>query len=174
MSKPVTLASNDIQAAQVLVQEHLARPWSAPQYTPEQEAAYKARITELLKQHNAVLVAHYYTDPIIQALAEATGGCVSDSLEMARFGIEKRDHARDELRRLTRAGTRFDQKIVIEVRANGFARLRIRQRQRHHTGVVLGRSMCASWRTALHRLPRRSGPEASPSNRHPAPISRAP
>ncbi len=48
--------------------------------------AYKARITALLQQKNAVLVAHYYTDPEIQALAEATGGCVSDSLEMARFG----------------------------------------------------------------------------------------
>src|SRR5690606_23009525 len=86
MSKSVTLASNDIQSAQVLVQEHLARAWSAPQYTPEEEAAYKVRIAELLKQHNAVLVAHYYTDPLIQSLAEETGGCVSDSLEMARFG----------------------------------------------------------------------------------------
>jgi len=28
------------------------------------------------------LVAHYYTDPEIQALAEETGGCVADSLEM--------------------------------------------------------------------------------------------
>ncbi len=33
-----------------------------------------------------MLVAHYYTDPEIQALAEETGGCVADSLEMARFG----------------------------------------------------------------------------------------
>ncbi|MCL1095951.1 quinolinate synthase NadA [Shewanella kaireitica] len=49
----------------------------------------KARIKQLLKERNAVLVAHYYTDPEIQALAEETGGCVSDSLEMARFG---RDH----------------------------------------------------------------------------------
>ncbi len=32
------------------------------------------------------MVAHYYTDPEIQALAEETGGCVADSLEMARFG----------------------------------------------------------------------------------------
>jgi quinolinate synthase len=32
------------------------------------------------------MVAHYYTDPEIQALAEETGGCISDSLEMARFG----------------------------------------------------------------------------------------
>ena len=49
----------------------------------------KERIKQLLKERNAVLVAHYYTDPEIQALAEETGGCVSDSLEMARFG---RDH----------------------------------------------------------------------------------
>ena len=47
---------------------------------------YKARIKILLKEKNAVLVAHYYTDPEIQALAEETGGCVADSLEMARFG----------------------------------------------------------------------------------------
>lgn len=32
------------------------------------------------------MVAHYYTDPEIQQLAEETGGCISDSLEMARFG----------------------------------------------------------------------------------------
>ncbi|MAY36531.1 MAG: quinolinate synthase [Spongiibacteraceae bacterium] len=47
------------------------------------------RIKALLQARDAVLVAHYYTDPEIQALAEETGGCVSDSLEMARFG---RDH----------------------------------------------------------------------------------
>lgn len=48
--------------------------------------ALKARIKALLKQKDAVLVAHYYTDDWIQALAEETGGCVADSLEMARFG----------------------------------------------------------------------------------------
>ncbi|SEA49743.1 quinolinate synthase NadA [Alkalimonas amylolytica] len=67
----------------------------------EQAAEYKARIKALLQQHNAVLVAHYYTDPEIQALAEATGGCVSDSLEMARFGKE---HPADTL---IVAGVRF-------------------------------------------------------------------
>ena len=46
----------------------------------------KDRIKQLLVEQNAVLVAHYYTDDAIQALAEETGGCVSDSLEMARFG----------------------------------------------------------------------------------------
>ncbi len=52
----------------------------------DDKQAYKARIKTLLQQKDAVLVAHYYTDPEIQALAEETGGCVSDSLEMARFG----------------------------------------------------------------------------------------
>ena len=47
---------------------------------------YKQRIKARLKEKNAVLVAHYYTSPVLQALAEETGGCVSDSLEMARFG----------------------------------------------------------------------------------------
>lgn len=45
-----------------------------------------ARIKRLLREQDAVLVAHYYTDEDLQALADETGGCVSDSLEMARFG----------------------------------------------------------------------------------------
>ncbi|TMM46922.1 quinolinate synthase NadA [Colwellia ponticola] len=52
----------------------------------EEKAQYKEKIKQLLIEKNAVLVAHYYTDPEIQALAEETGGCVADSLEMARFG----------------------------------------------------------------------------------------
>jgi len=51
-----------------------------------EKAQYIAKIKQLLIDKNAVLVAHYYTDPEIQALAEETGGCVADSLEMARFG----------------------------------------------------------------------------------------
>ena len=51
-----------------------------------ERSEYKKRIKILLKEKNAVLIAHYYTDPEIQALAEETGGCVADSLEMARFG----------------------------------------------------------------------------------------
>ncbi len=60
----------------------------AAQVSVDREAQVK-RIKDLLQARDAVLVAHYYTDPDIQALAEETGGCVSDSLEMARFG---RDH----------------------------------------------------------------------------------
>ncbi len=51
-----------------------------------QQQDYKTKIRALLKARNAVLIAHYYTDPEIQALAEETGGFVGDSLEMARFG----------------------------------------------------------------------------------------
>ncbi|WP_089728235.1 quinolinate synthase NadA [Candidatus Thiosymbion oneisti] len=50
--------------------------------------AHKARIARLLTERDAVLVAHYYTDADLQELAEETGGCVADSLEMARFGSE--------------------------------------------------------------------------------------
>ncbi|SCM51865.1 Quinolinate synthase A [Hafnia alvei] len=68
---------------------------------PDEKRFYREKIKTLLKQRNAVLVAHYYTDPEIQALAEETGGCVSDSLEMARFG---RDHPATTL---LVAGVRF-------------------------------------------------------------------
>lgn len=48
----------------------------------------EARIKKLLQAEDAVLVAHYYTDASLQRLAEETGGYVSDSLDMARFGHE--------------------------------------------------------------------------------------
>lgn len=69
----------------LLVQAHLDAKQPKP-LTPEEEAHYRAAIAAELKAQDAVLVAHYYCDPVIQALAEETGGCVSDSLEMARFG----------------------------------------------------------------------------------------
>ena len=46
------------------------------------------QVKRLLREQNAVLVAHYYTDPDLQLLADETGGHVSDSLDMARFGHE--------------------------------------------------------------------------------------
>jgi len=61
----------------------------------------KQRIRQLLRERQAVLVAHYYVHPDLQDLAEETGGLVADSLEMARFG---RDHA---ARTLVVAGVRF-------------------------------------------------------------------
>ncbi|MDG4553989.1 MAG: quinolinate synthase NadA [Candidatus Competibacter sp.] len=53
-----------------------------------EKAALTARIERLLVEQDAALVAHYYTSPELQELAEATGGYVSDSLDMARFGTE--------------------------------------------------------------------------------------
>ncbi len=69
--------------------------------TPERRAQLKERARALLKEKGAVLVAHYYVDADLQELAEETGGCVSDSLEMARFG---RDH---HAQTLVVAGVRF-------------------------------------------------------------------
>ena len=70
----------------ILVQEHLAHRAEPKPLSADEKSDLEARIKRALKAENAVLVAHYYTDPDIQRLAEETGGCVADSLEMARFG----------------------------------------------------------------------------------------
>lgn len=57
-----------------------------PIFSDEKRAELIAKIKELLVRENAVLVAHYYTHEDLQMIAEQTGGCVADSLEMARFG----------------------------------------------------------------------------------------
>jgi quinolinate synthase len=75
-SQPLTQA---VESAIALRQNHET-------LSAAQNAESSERIKTLLKQNNAVLIVHYYTDPAVQALAEETGGCVSDSLEMARFG----------------------------------------------------------------------------------------
>ena len=59
-----------------------------PVLSPTEQEQLKQEIKEMLRRQNAVLVAHYYTDGALQDLAEETGGCVADSLEMARFGTE--------------------------------------------------------------------------------------
>jgi quinolinate synthase len=66
-----------------------------------QKAEVIARIKQLLIEKDAALVAHYYVDGDIQDLAIETGGFVSDSLEMARFG---KNHA---AKNLIVAGVRF-------------------------------------------------------------------
>jgi len=84
------------------VKDHLYHP---AHRQDERDSAHDAQLKEQFKQlliaKNSVLVAHYYTDPMIQALAEETGGCVADSLEMARFGAQ---HPADKL---VVAGVRF-------------------------------------------------------------------
>ncbi len=80
-----------------------AQAWARvpPTPTAAERPQLMAHAATLLARHNAVLVAHYYVDGDLQDLALQTGGCVSDSLEMARFG---RDHAAQTL---VVAGVRF-------------------------------------------------------------------
>lgn len=85
----------------ILVQEYLAHAAEPKSLSADEKAHLETRIREELKAQNAVLVAHYYTDPDIQRLAEETGGCVADSLEMARFGNQH------EASTIVVAGVRF-------------------------------------------------------------------
>ena len=80
------LMSERAIADRVLVQEYLAHEHLAKQHNKDDIRASKERIKALLQEQDAVLVAHYYTDAVLQELADETGGCVSDSLEMAKFG----------------------------------------------------------------------------------------
>ena len=75
------------------IQGYRLRPEQVPETVCEvlnelQRKELSARIKELLLDQNALLVAHYYTAPELQMLTDDTGGCVSDSLDMARFGYE--------------------------------------------------------------------------------------
>lgn len=65
-----------------------------PELSQDERQGLKGKIRQLLKERNAVMVSHFYVHPDLQDLAEETGGIVSDSLEMARFG---RDHAAQTL-----------------------------------------------------------------------------
>lgn len=100
MNEASDLIANEAKA---IVQAHLDQLNQTKTHTltPELKQQKFAEIQAELKKRNAVLVAHYYCDPEVQELAELTGGCVSDSLEMARFG---RDH---EATTLVVAGVKF-------------------------------------------------------------------
>jgi quinolinate synthase len=88
MNNATNLIAND---AKSIVQAHLDRLGETKDSKLSEEVKQEkfALILAELKKRDAVLVAHYYCDPEVQELAELSGGCVSDSLEMARFG---RDH----------------------------------------------------------------------------------
>jgi quinolinate synthase len=96
----MSIAQAKLEKIREQVQTHLDRRETVT-LSEARRKALEETIRGHLSTHNAVIVAHYYTAPEIQALAEATGGCVSDSLEMARFG---RDHPAETL---IVAGVRF-------------------------------------------------------------------
>ncbi len=85
----------------ILVQEHFAKEHLPKDLSETQIEALNAEIIAELKARDACLVAHYYCDPLVQAIAEQSGGCVADSLEMARFG------AKHPASTLVVAGVRF-------------------------------------------------------------------
>ena len=89
----MSIATDKLETIRQQVQYHLDHA-ERKKLNPQQEADLKDQIKLRLERENAVIVAHYYTSPAIQALAEETGGCVSDSLEMARFG---HDHPAETL-----------------------------------------------------------------------------
>ncbi len=67
-----------------IIDELIPNPW----LTGVEKTNYIEKFKILLKQKDAVVIAHYYVDDELQALAEETGGYVSDSLDMANFGAE--------------------------------------------------------------------------------------
>ncbi len=89
----MSLASDKLETIRQQVQSHLDQA-EKKQLSRARERDLVEQIKSRLIRENAVLIAHYYTAPAIQALAEETGGCVSDSLEMARFG---HDHSAQTL-----------------------------------------------------------------------------
>ncbi len=89
-----------------MLRDYSLQPSAVPVHVPAvlsgaRRQALRADIKRLLADRDAVLVAHYYVAGDIQDLADETGGCVADSLEMARFG---RDHPATTL---VVAGVRF-------------------------------------------------------------------
>ncbi|SIS58723.1 quinolinate synthase NadA [Neptunomonas antarctica] len=94
------LSKQDI-SDRILVQEHFAQEHLPGEMSQVEIDRYKSRIKVLLKEKDACLVAHYYTDAIVQEITEETGGCISDSLEMARFGTVRPEQT------LVVAGVRF-------------------------------------------------------------------
>ncbi len=81
--KDSKIKTHQIVLPKVIIPEHP----EIPKLSDEEETNLINRIKTLLKEQDAVLVAHYYTEGRLQNLAEETGGCVADSLEMARFGM---------------------------------------------------------------------------------------
>ncbi len=84
-----------------LAQSDLPFPVPPKKVSPQQKQLLIDKCKSKLIENNAVLIAHYYTDPDIQELAEQTGGFVGDSLEMTKFGAT---HSADTL---VVAGVRF-------------------------------------------------------------------
>ncbi len=78
--------SNQLTADIKVVQDYLDRVHTPKALSAAEQEKLIEKIKQALIDEDAAIVAHYYTDPLLQDLAEATGGFVGDSLEMARYG----------------------------------------------------------------------------------------
>jgi quinolinate synthase len=96
----MSIAAEHLKEIRLMVRDHLEHR-EEEQLSRGRQQVLMQRIRERLAAEDAVMVAHYYTQDAVQDLAEETGGIVSDSLEMARFG---RDHP---ARTLVVAGVKF-------------------------------------------------------------------
>ncbi len=69
-----------------LLEKHQAKLLKRKVYDADDLKLLKKSIKSLLDEKNGILISHYYVDKEIQELTEDLGGCVSDSLQMAKFG----------------------------------------------------------------------------------------
>jgi quinolinate synthase len=97
----MSLAESIPQALQGKIDSIIDNVEPTPWLSESEKNDYIAKIKSLLAEKNAVMIAHYYVDDELQALAEETGGYVSDSLDMANFG------ARHSAETLVVCGVRF-------------------------------------------------------------------
>jgi quinolinate synthase len=97
----MSLAESIPQGLQGKIDSIIDNVEPTPWLSESEKNDYIAKIKSLLAEKNAVMIAHYYVDDELQALAEETGGYVSDSLDMANFG------ARHSAETLVVCGVRF-------------------------------------------------------------------
>lgn len=97
----MTTAQDDFISTRADIRKYLEEALRKSKAASENESKVFDEVKSQLLSSGARLVAHYYVDPLLQKLAEETGGIVSDSLEMARFG------AMDKSNTLIVAGVSF-------------------------------------------------------------------
>ena len=74
-----------------LLASHKRKLYAEDKITPE-ELDLVEKIKDKVLENNISLISHYYTDTKIQKITEELNGCVSDSLQMAKFGKESKSN----------------------------------------------------------------------------------
>ena len=74
-----------------LLASHKRKLYAEDKITAEELELVK-KIKDKVLENNISLISHYYTDTKIQKITEELNGCVSDSLQMAKFGKESKSN----------------------------------------------------------------------------------